>query len=653
MDFEYIKDSSPSMYEILSAPDCTDLKIDRIEKIESKHGQPNFKIHHKTGSVTLHTNYSLEREEERIYSKTNMDRNKLTIAFGLGCGYHLHRFLRENPNCELIIIEPSYKVLYEVIRHVDLKPFFKNTRIKFLISVEIEELSQYLGECYTYHRYSGIQFLTLPSYEALYGSEMEILKKNFLEQMSRYTINLLTIMESKGEYTENCMLSTEFLGRFPWAYRLFNQFQNVPTIIISAGPSLHLHFERLRELKDKALLISVDTALPILKQHGITPHMVCTADPTQGNFIHMKGLDLEGTYLVIEPMTYSKIPTLPNVKAFIANFQGYYSSYLANFARHPSEMESWGSIASTCFNLAVLMGSNPIIFVGQDLAYSDFLYHCPKSRFDDNYRSFIEGNPSYHLYTSYQGNHILRFQEYPIYAEPDILGGTAFTQKNMKLYAGYLTENFVKSGRRVINASERGILKEGCEIMTLQQVQETIVTRDLPIAQHLSTIYAEGQDYDTHRLLLDVESKLEKLQSALEMSKALQTDCQTLAKLTRDSKDLEEKVPEEVRQCFNRINESLNCGINDETMLRWVDYQNQKAEMFFKRKISQRLGEEMTPELIEELAEFYYNYLESRVKCFSGLLKHLNLAREGCLNSLGSNPAGPTIDPGSPAYQRS
>jgi hypothetical protein len=62
------------------------------------------------------------------------------------------------------------------------------------------------------------------------------------------------------------------------ATRLFGAFSGYPGIIISAGPSLRRNVDLLKGLRDRALLVCVDTAYKVCSRRGIIPHIVMTLD---------------------------------------------------------------------------------------------------------------------------------------------------------------------------------------------------------------------------------------------------------------------------------------------------------------------------------------------------------------------------------------
>ena len=606
-DLTYLKEAAPDLLKLLTSGELQDHRVSSVERITTRSGEPNLRIHSGQGEMTLHSNYSPQREGEKLLAKSEYNKRFFTIVFGLGLGYHIDALIEQHPDAELIIVEPCYKILETAIQVRDLSPYFKNRRFKILISSNAEELAKYLCDLYNFYRYAGVEVMELPSYNSLFRCEWEMVKSKFMQAISKYTINSITIMESEGDFTQNCMKNVRYFNNFPWARHLFSKFEGIPAVIISAGPSLHLQFERLRNLQEQAVLICVDTAYSILKGQGISPHLVCTADPTPGNFIHLKNMDVSSTYVVVEPMSFHEILEMEGLQAFITTFNGYYSKYLSEFASGPEALISWGSIASTCFDLARNMGCGPIIFVGQDFAHSDFLYHCPGSNFDAGYTDTLEDIPNFHLFKSLQTFHIQRILEYKLYPETDVNGETVYCQKNMRLYAKWFHDEFKKTSTPVINASERGILKENCHLMNFQQVVDQVLIKTYPIRETLHQLYTDHRDFNHAGLLEDIDSKLTELKSAETTAEQLQKSCMELFAHKNDTEDLEGK--EIIRDLFNQLAMQSECGVKDRYILDWIDHENQKAEMFFKREIGKMVGQKMTAELIETTANHYFNFL--------------------------------------------
>jgi hypothetical protein len=628
IDFSYLKGISQGLYDAITNNNFLDPRVPKIEIMEAKNGSPNLRIINPEQKLTIHSSYNPEKEAEKIYNKMKFNPRKLSIAFGLGLGYHIDKFVEENPDSILLIVEPSYTIFQQAVKARSLEHILKNPNIKFLISASPQELSTWVCGFYHIDQLDGIQIMELPSYTRFYREEFEAIKKGFFEVFSKHISNIVTSMESGHEYADNCMRNVKHFNRLPWATELFGKFHNIPAIVISAGPSLHLQFERLRNLQEQAILIAVDTAFPILMKQGIKPHFVCTADPTSENFVHLRDVDLSDVYLIVEPMTYYKTLELSNVKAFIAAFDGYYTQFLSKFASSQEIVKSWGSIASTCFDLARKMNANPITFVGQDFAYSNLLTHCPTSKFDEIYYDSLELNPGLHLYTSYMTYHAQRIIEKPVKPVTDIYGNTIFTQHNLTIYANWFENEFKETRQKVINASERGILKNNCEIMSFSDVEHQYLTRTFPIKTTIDEIYKNRSDYNYKALIQSIESKSEELQQGIRVATTLKEKSKELLKFKQEANQLKNRP--EIQTHFNELVYGTNCGLHDNELKIWLIHQNQKAETYFKRQFGKLVGRELDGTLVEETANIYYNFYDSKISAFKHIKELLNLALEGC-----------------------
>ena len=126
--FDYLKEISPDLFRTLLNRTTQDSRIIEIETIKTKTGLANMKISHNAGKMTLHSNYSVEKESEKIYSKMKFDPKKLTIVYGAGLLYHVDFLLTKHPDTAIVIVEPCYKILEQAIRERDLQSIFQKSQ---------------------------------------------------------------------------------------------------------------------------------------------------------------------------------------------------------------------------------------------------------------------------------------------------------------------------------------------------------------------------------------------------------------------------------------------------------------------------------------------------------------------------------------------
>jgi hypothetical protein len=239
---------------------------------------------------------------------------------------------------------------------------------------------------------------------------------------------------------------------------LFDAFKGRPAVIVSAGPSLEKNIDRIVELKDRAVLIAVDTSLRILLNKGIEPHFVCTGDPQEANWRHLRGTVTKSAHLVAEPMTH--FASLEHFKGrlFIASYGDKVMKWISDFIPDVGLVLCWGSVATMAFDLARKLGCDPIIFTGQDLSFPGGRTYAHGTYFEDEEKMDM----SVEAYEKRQRTYTLT----------DLYGQTVKTNRQMFAYKEWFRTEFARTDARVINATEGGILKENCEIMTLREAAD-------------------------------------------------------------------------------------------------------------------------------------------------------------------------------------
>lgn len=155
---------------------------------------------------------------------------------------------------------------------------------------------------------------------------------------------------------------------------LKNAMLNVPAIVVSAGPSLNKNIKQLQGLKNKAVIIAVDTIAQRLCNEGVVPDFICSIErgiETYTYFYEGKTYPVESTLvgpLVLYPEVFEEfsgevvIPMRGNVGEFIwlKEIMGLKDDYSISIGL---------SCAHVAFGVAEHIGASPIILIGQDLAY--------------------------------------------------------------------------------------------------------------------------------------------------------------------------------------------------------------------------------------------------------------------------------------------
>lgn len=145
--------------------------------------------------------------------------------------------------------------------------------------------------------------------------------------------------------------------------------ENRPFIIVAAGPSLDKQLDTLREYQKYFYIVAVDKAFPSLKKHDVTPDFVITIDPLSIPSWGLDELD-EKTIFVNDIGSSNEIVKSNNKNRLFISSSRELTDIGKYFGIESDLLESGGSVATSAFSLAYLCGGNPIILLGQDLAFT-------------------------------------------------------------------------------------------------------------------------------------------------------------------------------------------------------------------------------------------------------------------------------------------
>lgn len=303
------------------------------------------------------------------------------IMFGFNKGEYLE-CLKESI-CEknkVYIIEPNDKA-YE-----QYKDKINDKNIS-LISINDENLDFILSEIINSKNFLNFNVQICENYDVLYEEEwikLKILIDNLYDKNSVY----LSTMETFKKITLENILSN--LNEINYSYKFdsyINVNKNVPCIIVSAGPSLDKNLEVMVKNKDKLdkfFIIAGNRTLKPLLENDIEPDVVVSVDPQ------------DITYDMVKYGFYAKVPLIYCEKSnckLVREYAGkkiVVSQGALNSIENLKDMivcMSGGSVAHTCTDIAFLLGCNPIIFVGQDFAYTNEKSHAlvAKNKIDNDF----------------------------------------------------------------------------------------------------------------------------------------------------------------------------------------------------------------------------------------------------------------------------
>ena len=250
----------------------------------------------------LYSRYKpLEECKKWIAKELHKDTNSAIFA-GFGLGYQIDEFLNCRSKALILLVESSYALFKAALCLRPLEHLLGNP--KFFCSVgPAANLELYL------HHFSerNFQFYQLQSLFRCHNSFYQPLQRRILSLLSRFRINTNTLNRFGQLWVKNIAMNLSSAATAADAGFFYRHFEGLPFLLIAAGPSLESLLPLLPQLRERFVLLAVDTALRLILQQGIQPDFVISVDPQLLNARHFDFCEAPNSILVSESCIYPSI----------------------------------------------------------------------------------------------------------------------------------------------------------------------------------------------------------------------------------------------------------------------------------------------------------------------------------------------------------
>lgn len=476
-NLECLKDSFNRVYRDIAGFEInSDCKLQATIE-QTKNGLPNIKINNGSSNIFLHSNYDPGREIASLLSSKNFKNKDTVVIFGFGMGYHIEALINEFPKMNKLIIEPSRELFYKALSARDLRHIFKAKNVELLLEEDMSYCVNYLSNQYVMGKIFDFELLELPGYVRIFGDKVQEVKVQFTKFLRTYNVNLRTEMFFFDDWIKNFYLNLNQVAKSADIEDLAGKFNGVPAIMVSAGPSLKKNIEVLRQVENRAIIIANGSTVSILQEAGIKPHIMLGIDGCENMseiFCSIQWTDIIFAYLLNVhhrcvnlyqgPKLYLKSNAEPMVQA------------LEEGIGHPTRIvQTGGSCANVSMDFINILGCDPIIMIGQDLAYTGMEVYAEGHLHKDRADAFVRDS-----------SNLIKVK--------DIYGNEIFTAQNL-LTMLYTFENYVgkqPATRHFINATEGGIPIKGVPNMTLHEAVDTYCSQERDVKAMLDLMITES-----------------------------------------------------------------------------------------------------------------------------------------------------------------
>lgn len=442
-------------------------------------GSPNLMVTTEAGEeIFLHDTSAPLAELADYYELVPENASGVAIFIGMGLGYSPPAMLQSRSRLRhLVVVEPETGIFIQALHARDLAPLFTDRRVSIAIGpdIDVPALLAPMARALQLESFYILQHmpcfrLAPDTYSAMYD---EIFKHG-----NNYNTGGNTVTAYGGKFIANRLRHLSAIHHQQLLEHLKDIFAGVPAIIVAGGPSLNKNIHLLPKAKGRAVIIAADTVLPALLAHGLTPDFTSCIDMDDITFEKIVGVAAEAidTSLVCSGWaTPSVVKNIPARQVYWTFMAGHMEMWLNQLVGGKVLTTGAGTVAHMNFLAALLLGCSPIVFVGQDLAFSE------------------------------QGSHVLltsltrNDEEKSLLARQEVLwidgygGGKVPTSRSFLGFKHHFEQAMAAEERHFINATEGGVRLEGAEELSLQEVMSRYCDREIDVAALIKKAEGHGR----------------------------------------------------------------------------------------------------------------------------------------------------------------
>ena len=395
-----------------------------LEPAESRAGLPTA----RAGGLWLHSRYDPAAEARRAVDEALGAGADLLVLLGLGLGYAAEAGLAAG--IPVLAAECDPGLLRAELSVRDLAATLASDRFSLALCPDGNSLTAAMAVLDP----RSIAATENQGMRAACPEALESYRNAVRACREKDGINAATLKRFGKLWVRNLARNAILAGSLPGVARLFGRFAGAPALVLAAGPSLDDVLPSLPALRERCLLVCVDTALRSVLRAGVEPDVVVVVDPQYWNARHLDGCRPLSSVLVTEAAVWPSVFDMPVRTAFLCSSLYPLGRYIEHRCGGPrGTLGAGGSVATAAWDLARSLGCSPVFMAGLDLSFPDGKTHARASLFEQ--RSLAAGrrlSPAATAgFEAMRGGH-----PYPA-ASND--GGTVTTDKRLSLYAWWFS----------------------------------------------------------------------------------------------------------------------------------------------------------------------------------------------------------------------
>ncbi len=490
-------------------------------------------------SLAIHSAYNPQREAEQTAEKNKGSQKEIFLFAGIGLGYLPQTFAKKFPQKTFVILEPDAPHFFAALACLDFEEILKIEKLFFIIGADAQQAAALVENAGGFE--NAQVFLTNAQafhaekyFENFFALEKQNAQKSQVNTNTLERFGMLWLKNSARNLQEMRQLcgANIFFGEGNFAVENFDRkiqggdFENpIPSVILAAGPSLEKVLPHLAQIKERAILIALDTSLRAILRAGVEPDFIVLTDPQFHAAQHIAGLSSPSSILILESAVYPSAFRFDCRKKILISSLFPLGKFIESRLGKKGELSSGGSVATTAWEFARAIGSEKIFFAGLDLGFPQKKTHVKGSTFEEAAHIFSTRTASAETSLC---TILFSVKNKTAF---DYDGKKIITDERMMLFANWFENKIAaisqeKNSALTFTFSREGIFIKGIDFFSLEEFLE------LPkIKEQKKVFFERAEKKDSSYKKNEFDAVLEKLTKQFE---ELKKNCERAKALCND-----------------------------------------------------------------------------------------------------------------------
>ena len=379
-----------------------------------------------------------------------------TVLVGLGLGKRLAGLLnRAQPGKRFLVVEENPALVKAALERNDFSSRLASGAVIFIPA--LGQALEKFGASMLKAVYSGESFLLVDEgCRRFFSEQFKQTVESWERSAGMLDIKARALSLGAAKQAANEMINLPLSLLSPDISNLKGALAGTPALVTSAGPSLEGALPLLARASGRTAVIAAAPVLRVLKAHGILPDLIGILDYGTSNYDVLLDAFASNVLLAFLEGTFPQvIKDYQGELISVLHDQGSTFAWLGPHLGRRDPRPSGTNVGSFCLNLAIYLGADPIILVGQDLSFPEPASHSEGVVGRKRMRA-ATGDPQ-------------------VIMLPSVTGGLVGSNLTLASFLEEFNETIKKHAGLVINTSPGGARIAGTREMSLEEALEKYV----------------------------------------------------------------------------------------------------------------------------------------------------------------------------------